>query len=42
MLGVLWTIMCVSCKSMNKPAKQAKMVTEGLELKYSYQAQDTY
>ena len=42
MLGVLWTIMCVSCKSMDKPAKQAKMLTEGLELKYSFQAQETY
>jgi len=42
MLGVLWTIMCFSCKSMNKPAKQAKMRTEELELKYSFQAQETY
>ena len=42
MLGVLWTILCVSCKSVNKPAKQAKIVAEGLELKYSFQAQETY
>ena len=42
MLGVLWTIMCVSCKSMDKPAKQAKMLTEGLEFKYSFQAQEIY
>ena len=42
MLGVLWTIMCVSFKSVDKPAKQAKMVTEGLEWKYSFQAQETY
>ena len=25
MFGKLWTIMCVSCKSMDKPAKQARM-----------------
>ena len=42
MRGVLWTIMCVSCKSMDKPVKQAKMLTERLELKYSFQAQETY
>ena len=42
MLEVLWTIMCVSCKSMDKPVKQAKLVTEGLELKYSFQARETY
>ena len=42
MLGVLWTIVCVSCKSIDKPVKQAKMVIEGLELKYSSQAQETY
>ena len=42
MLGVLWTIMCVSCKSVDKPAKQAKIVTEGLKLKCSFQAQETY
>ena len=42
MLGVLWTIVCISCKSMDKPAKQAKMVTEGLTSKYSFQAQETY
>ena len=36
MLGVLWTIMCVSCKSVDKAAKQAKIVTEGLKLKYSF------
>ena len=34
--------LCVSCKGMGKPAKQAKMLTEGLELKYSFQAQETY
>ena len=37
----LWAIMCVSCKGMDKPAKQAKMLTEGLELKY-FQAQEIY
>ena len=42
MLGVLCTIMCISCKNVDKPAKQAKMLTEGLELKYSFQAQETY
>ena len=42
MIGVLWTIMCNSCKRMDKPAKQAKMPTEGLELKYSFHAQETY
>ena len=31
MLGVLWTIMCISCKNVDKPAKQAKIVTEGLQ-----------
>ena len=31
MLGVLWTIMCISCKNVDKPAKQAKIVTEGLK-----------
>ena len=39
---LLWTIMCVKYKSMNRPAKQAKIVTEGLELKCSFQAQETY
>ena len=34
--------LCVSCNGMGKPAKQAKMLTEGLELKYSFQAQETY
>ena len=42
MLGVLWAIMCVSCKSVDKPAKQAKIVTEGLKLKCFFQAQETY
>ena len=43
--GYAWgvvTIMCVSCKSVDKPAEQAKIVTEGLELKCSFQAQETY
>ena len=30
-VGELWTIMCVNCKSMDKPVKQAKMPTEGLK-----------
>ena len=42
MVGKLWTIVCVNCKSMNKPAKQARMPTEGLELKYSFHAEETY
>ena len=42
MVGMLWIIMCVSCKSMDKPAKQARMLTEGLEWKYFFQAQETY
>ena len=42
MVGMLWIIMCVSCKSMDKPAKQARMPTEGLELKYSFHAQEIY
>ena len=42
MLGELWTIICVSCKSGDKPAKQAKIVTEGLKLKCFFQAQETY
>ena len=42
MAGELWAIMYVSCKGMDKPAKQAKMLTERLELKYSFQAQETY
>ena len=42
MVGMLWTIMCVSCKSMDKPVKQARMPTEGFELKYSFRAQETY
>lgn len=45
--GVVNKIMCVSCKSVDKPAKQAKIVTEGLKLKglklkCSFQAQETY
>ena len=36
MLGVLWTIMCVTYKSVDKPAKQTKILTEGLKLKYSF------
>ena len=31
MVGKLLTIMCVSCKSKEKPVKQARMPTEGLE-----------
>ena len=42
MLGVLWTIMCISYKSVDKTAKQAKIVTEGLDLKCSFQSQETY
>ena len=42
MAGKLWTIMCVSCKSMDRPATQVRMLTEGFELKYSFQAQETY
>ena len=42
MAGELWAIMYVSCKGMDKPAKQAKMLTERLELKYSFQTQETY
>ena len=41
-VGELWTIMCVNCKSMDKPVRQARMQTEGFELKYSYHAQETY
>ena len=41
-VGKLWTIMCVSCKSKEKPVKQARMPTEGLEYKYSFYAQETY
>ena len=41
-IGVLWTITCDSCKRTDKPAKQARMPTEGLELKYSFHAQETY
>ena len=41
MLGVLWKIMCISCKNVDKPAKQAKIVTEGLQEKCSFQAQET-
>ena len=42
MVGELWAIMCVNYKDVDKPAKQAKMLTERLELKYSFQAQETY
>ena len=42
MVGELWALMCVSYKDMDKPAKQAKMLMERLELKYSFQAQETY
>ena len=42
MLGVLWTIMCVSCKSVDKPVKQPKIVAQGLELKCSLQGQESY
>ena len=31
MVGKLLTIMCISCKSKEKPVKQARMPTEGLE-----------
>ena len=31
-----------SCKSLDKPAKQAKMLTGGFELKCSFHAQETY
>ena len=34
--------MCVSCKTMDKPATQVRMLTEGFELKYSFHAQETY
>ena len=34
--------MCISYKSVDKPAKEAKIVTEGLELKCSFKAQETY
>ena len=33
--------MC-SCKSLNKPAKQARILTGGFELKGSFHAQETY
>ena len=42
MLGVFWTIMCVSCKSVDKPVKQPKIVAQGLELKCSLQGQESY
>ena len=29
--GELWAIMCISCKGMDKAAKQAIMLTEWLE-----------
>ena len=41
-VGELWTIMCVNCKSMDKPVKQARKPSEGFELKHSYHAQETY
>ena len=31
MVGRLCTIMCVNCKSMDKPVSQARMPTEGLK-----------
>ena len=34
----LRTIMCFNSKSMDKPVRQARMLTEGFELKYSYHA----
>ena len=33
--------MC-SCKSMDKPVRQARMLTGGFELKCSFHAQETY
>ena len=33
--------MC-SCKSLDKPGKQDRMLTEGFELKCSFHAQETY
>ena len=30
------------CKSLDKPAKQARMLTGGFELKYSFHAQEIY
>ena len=33
--------MC-SCKSLDKPAKQARILTGGFELKCSFHAQETY
>ena len=41
-VGELWTIMCVNCKSMDKPVRQARKPSEGFELKHSYHAQETY
>ena len=31
-----------SCKSLDEPAKQARMLTGGFELKCSFHAQETY
>ena len=42
MVGRLCTIMCVNCKSMDKPVRQARKPSEGFELKHSYHAQETY
>ena len=33
--------MCI-CESLDKPAKQARMLTGGFELKCSFHAQETY
>ena len=33
--------MC-SCRSLNKPVRQARKSSEGFELKHSYYAQETY
>ena len=40
MVGMLWIIK--SCKSLDKPAKQARILTGGFELKCSFHAQETY
>ena len=43
-LPVSWFVynhMC-SCKSLDKPAKQARMLTGWFELKCSFHAQETY
>ena len=41
-VGELWTVMCVNCKSMDKPVRQARKPSEGFELTYSYHAQESY